>query len=326
MSIQDLELQKQQYLDEMKSMINQIQIEDYRNERIDIHYRKECEIMIDELKLKFNEMSIEINKLTMEEEIPRTLIMRNEELSTIPKKESDEIIKSSVEDLVPIPKAKSVTFSNPLFDSNDDFTSSDDESLSDEDVQEDNVKIYSNPLFKFDDEYISSDINPLFDEVLENIENKDSYDSNLDKPDLLVTPLYVFNEDECFYPGGDVDEINSFNIPLDCEDGYYDSEGDILYLESLLSDDLLHHDPFTPTMSVASILDGFTDEPPLEENNDLFDLESRNDEWKKILYNAPIDDLMTEDKFLTLGFGRKFFLQHDCPDCEDARARGFCPS
>ncbi|GJX87444.1 hypothetical protein Tco_0339458 [Tanacetum coccineum] len=62
MSIQDMEDLKQQYLDEMKSMINQIQIKDYRNERIDIRYRRECESMIDELKGKFNGMSIEINK------------------------------------------------------------------------------------------------------------------------------------------------------------------------------------------------------------------------------------------------------------------------
>ncbi|GJW12087.1 hypothetical protein Tco_1577914 [Tanacetum coccineum] len=80
-----------------------------------------------------------------------SLIMGNEELSTIPEKESDEFIKSSVEDLVPIPsesegtsendsesvlpssddfslifEEKSVTFSSPLFNSNDDFTSSDD--------------------------------------------------------------------------------------------------------------------------------------------------------------------------------------------------------
>nr|GFD05105.1 hypothetical protein [Tanacetum cinerariifolium] len=107
--------------------------------------------------------------------------MGNEELNTIPEKESDEFIKSSIEDLVSIPiefedtsgsesvcnlpscddfspidvlEEKSVTFSNPLFNSNDDFNSSDDESLSDEDILEDNVKIYSNPLFEFDDEYI----------------------------------------------------------------------------------------------------------------------------------------------------------------------------
>nr|GEW43062.1 hypothetical protein [Tanacetum cinerariifolium] len=187
-----------------------------------------------------------------------SLIMENEKLNTIPKKESDEFIKFSDEDLVPIPseyedtsgsdsefilplcddfspinvfEEESVTFSNPLFNSNDDFTSSDDESLSDEDVSEENVKIYSNPLFKFDNEYIYSDVNPLFDEVLEDIESKDSHDSNLDESTFLVIPPSDVNEDECFDPGGDVDKINDF------EDGYYHSEGDILYLESLLSDD-----------------------------------------------------------------------------------------
>ncbi|GJY34835.1 hypothetical protein Tco_0419304 [Tanacetum coccineum] len=241
---------------------------------------------------------------TMEPE--DSLSMGDEDLSTIPEKESNEFIKSIVEDLVPIPsesedtsesdsdcdlppcddissidvpRGNSMTFSNPLFDSNDDFTSSDDESLSDEDVPEDNVKIYSNPLFEFDDEYISSDINPLFDEVLEDIENKDPYDSDLDEPALLVTPLFDFNEDECFDPGGDVDEIEL----------------------------LLHRDPSTPKISVASILEGFTDEPPLEENDDLFDLESKENEWKKILYDAPIDDLMTEDKVFDPGIHEKTF-------------------
>nr|GFB79295.1 hypothetical protein [Tanacetum cinerariifolium] len=82
----------------------------------------------------------------------------------------------------------------PIEDPENDFTYSDDESLSDEDVPEENFKIYSNALFEFNDEYISNDVNPLFDEVLENIENKDSYDSNLDEPDLPVTPLSDANE------------------------------------------------------------------------------------------------------------------------------------
>ncbi|GKC83488.1 hypothetical protein Tco_1139205, partial [Tanacetum coccineum] len=180
--------------------------------------------------------------------------MRDEHLSTILEKESDEFIKSSVKDLVPIlseskdtsgsdsdcdlplcddfspiniPKGNSMTFSNPLFDSNDDFTSSNDESLFDEDILEDNVKIYSSPFSKFDDEYISSDVNPLYKEVLENIESKDSYVSNLDEPALLVTPLFDANEDECFDPGGDFDEIDAFldvDISMDIENGYHDSE------------------------------------------------------------------------------------------------------
>ncbi|GKD20499.1 hypothetical protein Tco_1222202, partial [Tanacetum coccineum] len=100
------------------------------------------------------------------------------------------------------------------------------ESLSDEDVPEDNVKIYSNPLFEFDDEYISSDVNPLFNEVLEDIEREDSYVSRLDEPDLLVTSFSDFKEDESFDPGGNVDEIEL----------------------------LLHSDPSTPKISIASIL------------------------------------------------------------------------
>ncbi|GJR47555.1 hypothetical protein Tco_1315658 [Tanacetum coccineum] len=338
MSIQDMENLKQHYLDEMLSLSNDLQIKDYRNEKIDIHFRRECESMIDELKGKFNGMSIEINKkkelqhleqvanlstypsqrfksfcynddddydyeestIRLNEivsqippsiaitpvlptlELEDSLIMGNEELSTIPEKESDEFIKSSVEDLVPIPsksedtsesdsvcdlpscddfslinvyEEKSMNFSNPLFDSNEDFTSSDDESLSDEDVPEDHVKLYSNPLFKFNDEYISSDVNPLFDEVLENIESKDSYVSNLDEPALLVTPLSDANEDECFDPGGDIDEIDAFldmDNSADIKNDYHDSDGDIIYLESLLIDDtilnlhpevFLDHDP-----------------------------------------------------------------------------------
>ncbi|GJR40469.1 hypothetical protein Tco_1216153 [Tanacetum coccineum] len=351
MSLQEMEDLKQHYLDEMLSLSNDLGIKDYHNEKIDIRFRRECENMIDELKGKFNGMSIEINKKKElqqleqaaklstyttepsrrfnyfyddddeESSIPLrdiisklppsiaitpvlptlepedSLIMGNEELSTIPEKESDEFIKSSVEDLVPIPsesedtsgsdsdcdlpscdnispinvsEEKSVIFSNPLFDSNDNFTSSDDESLSDEDVPEDNFKIYSNPLFEFDDEYISSDVNPLFDEVLEDIECKDSYDSNLDESTFLVTPLSDSNEDKCFTPSDDVEL-------------------------------LLHRDLSTPMISVVSILEGFTDEPSLEENDDLFDLESKTNDWKKILYNAPIDDLMTKDKIFDPG-------------------------
>ncbi|GJS80996.1 hypothetical protein Tco_0747537 [Tanacetum coccineum] len=62
MSIQDMEDMKQQYSDEMKSLINEIQIKDYRNEKIDIGFRRECEIKINELKENLNRMSIEINK------------------------------------------------------------------------------------------------------------------------------------------------------------------------------------------------------------------------------------------------------------------------
>ncbi|GKC80148.1 hypothetical protein Tco_1130922 [Tanacetum coccineum] len=168
-----------------------------------------------------------------------SLIMGDEDLCTIPKKESDEVIKSSVEDLVPILSESEdtsnndsecdlpfyddsfpldvlggnfVTFSNPLFDSIDDFTSSDDGSFPNEDVQEENLKTYSNPLFEFDDNQ----------------------------------PLSDANEDKYFDPRGDIDKIDAFldiDVFMDIEDGYHDSEGDIIYLECLLTNDTTHNLP-----------------------------------------------------------------------------------
>ncbi|GJV62660.1 hypothetical protein Tco_1473488 [Tanacetum coccineum] len=199
--------------------------------------------------------SVETNILLLKK------FLNDDPSSPLPPKEFNfeklKMIKSSIDDFssVNVYEEKSVTFSNPLFDSNDDFTSSDDESLFDEDVPEDNVKIYSNPLFAYDDEYISSDVNPLFDEVLEDIESKDSYVSILDEPALLVTPLSGVNEDECFDLGGVIDEIDAFldmDISTDIKNEDHDSEGDIIYLESFLIDDtipnlppgvFLDHDP-----------------------------------------------------------------------------------
>ncbi|GKD54630.1 hypothetical protein Tco_1288017 [Tanacetum coccineum] len=160
--------------------------------------------------------------LTMEPE--DSLNMGDKALSTIPKKESNQVIKSSFEDLVPILSESEdtsdsdeecdlpfcdnpVTFCNPLFDTNNDFTSSGDKSLPEED----------------------------------DIESKDSYVSNLDKAALLVTPLSDANEDECFDPGGDIDEIKacltSDSIPSGIDGADFDPEGDILLLEKLLNDD-----------------------------------------------------------------------------------------
>ncbi|GKF42877.1 hypothetical protein Tco_0126219, partial [Tanacetum coccineum] len=127
---------------------------------------------------------------------------------------------------------------------------------------------FSNPLFEFDVNFNSSDINPLFDEVLEDIECKDSYDSNLDESTFLVTPLFYSNKDECLAPGDNI-EIQ------------------------------LHHDPSTPMKSVASILEGFIDDSPFEENDDLFDLECKSNDWKRILYD-PGGDNDEIDAFLAI--------------------------
>ncbi|GJW01956.1 reverse transcriptase domain-containing protein [Tanacetum coccineum] len=144
----------------------------------------------------------------------------------------------------------------------------DDESFLKEDVQEENFQVYSNPLFEFDDNYNSSDINPLFNEILEDVERKDSNVSNFDEPVLLNTPL--FDEDECFDPGGEIDKIDAFM------DAYNDSEGDVLEIlhnttHNLFPEVFFDHEP-----------QGLKDEP----DN---------------------DDLMTEDKVFDPGIWEKIF-------------------
>ncbi|GJZ84349.1 hypothetical protein Tco_0649688 [Tanacetum coccineum] len=148
-----------------------------------------------------------------------SLIMRDEHLSTF-----------STEEIIPIPRESEETSrsdSKNVLPSCDDFSSI-------KDPRDDSVTL-SNPFFEFDVNFNSSTINPLFDEILEDIECKDSYDSNLDESTFLVTPLSDSNKDESLTPRDDI-KI------------------------------LLHHDPSTPLKSIASILEGFINDPPFEAN------------------------------------------------------------
>ncbi|GJV83301.1 putative ribonuclease H-like domain-containing protein [Tanacetum coccineum] len=252
--------------------------------------------------------------------IPDSLIMEDEHLDSIPVTESANTIKSSVEDLVPTPSESAdlsdgesecdvpvgdessstfTTFSNPLFDSNDDFTFSDDESLSDEDVPKEKFKIYSNPLFD-DEEIISTKIDPhsfnaesnliesllnrdtlidssKFDYLLEEFSSEPahtdpippgivdidlepeeeirlaenlSYDNSSPRPpeernseiadtilETLSPPTIPFEDS-----GSLMEEIDLFlasddSMPPSIEINDYDSEGDIHFLEELLSND-----------------------------------------------------------------------------------------
>nr|GEV99939.1 hypothetical protein [Tanacetum cinerariifolium] len=96
------------------------------------------------------------------------------------------------------------TFSNPLFDDNDDFTSSDDESLSNEDVLMEDFKVYSNPLY--DDEEINSDkIDPHYfnieSDLIESLYNRYTLFDSSPKFDYLVEisgelmPTSIINEE-----------------------------------------------------------------------------------------------------------------------------------
>nr|GEV85107.1 hypothetical protein [Tanacetum cinerariifolium] len=121
---------KQQYLDEMKSLIN--------SEYCD-------EIKIDELKGNFNRMSIKINKKEKLQQLEQSSV---ENLVPIPSESEDF---SDIESECDMPDCddsqmtKFLTISNPLFN---DYTSSDDESSHEED---------SDPFMEEIDLFLASD-------------------------------------------------------------------------------------------------------------------------------------------------------------------------
>ncbi|GJR56942.1 hypothetical protein Tco_1499104 [Tanacetum coccineum] len=142
------------------------------------------------------EYTIAITPVLPTEKPDNSLSMRDEHLSTTLKTESDELIKSSDEYLLPIPSESEdffdiesecdvpdcdnsqttnfSTFSNPLFD---DSTSSDDESSHEEVIHEMSFKTYSNPLFDLDEEIISSEFNPIHNEDLNSTPKNDRFDT-----------------------------------------------------------------------------------------------------------------------------------------------------
>ncbi|GJT36376.1 hypothetical protein Tco_0926795 [Tanacetum coccineum] len=127
--------------------------------------------------------------------------MEDEHLDTIPETESDEFIKSSVENFFPTPSEPDdfsdiesecdvlvcdnlTNFSNPLFDANDDDASNDKEEF----------KISSNPLFDLDE------VSPIDDEVLESITSIppgiDSFDAESDLIESLLNRDTSINDSQ----------------------------------------------------------------------------------------------------------------------------------
>nr|GEW44172.1 hypothetical protein [Tanacetum cinerariifolium] len=190
---------------------------------------------------------IAITPVLSTRETKDSLIMRDEHLDTIPEKESNEFIKSSVENLVPNPSKSEdehecdvpvcddfITFSNLLFDADDNFPSSDEKSFSDEDIMK---EIYSNPLF--DKEIISIKIDPHYfnaeSELIESLLNQDSSIISSSKIDSLldefVSELILLKSIPPGIDEADCDpkeEIHLIKKLLD-----------ILILEELLSNDSL---------------------------------------------------------------------------------------
>nr|GEX71070.1 hypothetical protein [Tanacetum cinerariifolium] len=218
-----------------------------------------------------------------------SLIMGDEHLDTIPEKESDEFIKSSVEDLVSNPSefedececdvpdcddsqtTNFSMFSNPLFD---DSTSSDDGSSHEEVIYEMSFKTYSSPLFDLDEEIISSEFNPIHNEDLDFTLKNDCFDTEsylleslLNHDSLMVSSLKIDSLLAEFV--GELIFLNS--IPPGIDEANCDLEEDIHLVERLLYDNSFPRplEEFVSENSNADI-ESFSPSPILVEDSDSF--------------------------------------------------------
>nr|GEU98316.1 hypothetical protein [Tanacetum cinerariifolium] len=201
-----------------------------------------------------------------------SLRMRDEHLDTISKKESDEFMKSSVENLVPSPSESEdececdvlacddfTTFSNLLFDTDKDFSSSDDKSFYDEDIPK---EIYSNPLFN--EEIISIEIDPHHfqaeSDLIKSLLNQDSSIISSSKIDSLLDEF-----------GGE--RILLKSIPPGINETDCDPEEQIRLIKKLLYDNSSRRPPeeFISENSNAAI-ESFSPSPiPVKDSDSLRD-------------------------------------------------------
>nr|GFA86068.1 hypothetical protein [Tanacetum cinerariifolium] len=227
------------------------------DEKYTIHYREYLEKPPDA-----------VTTILPTEEPKHLLSMGYEHLITTPETEFEEVTESNAKNLLPIPSECEVTledkiecdkpakdesssifttFSNPLFDYNDDFTSSDDESLPDEDVPTEEFKIYSNPLF--DNEEISSN---EIDQHCFNVES-DLIESLLNRNTLIDSfPKIGFLLKEF---SGELAHINP-----EIKDADFDFEEEIRLIENLLYDNSF---PRPPEELNAEIADTIIESIPL---------------------------------------------------------------
>nr|GFA55819.1 hypothetical protein [Tanacetum cinerariifolium] len=266
-----------------------------------------------------------------------SLSMGDEHLDTISATESEELIKSYVENLVPNPSESEgengcdmpacfTTFSTILFDAEYEFDSSDDQSLSDEDFP---GEIFSNPLFE--EEIISTKIDPHhFDAESDLIESMLNHDSFIIPSSSKIDSLL----DEF---AGELTLLKS--IPPGIYETYCYPEDEICFTERLLYDNssprpseefvsensYAEIESFSPSPIPIKDSDSFMEEidltftlddpmpPSIEDDDD--DSEGNIFFLERLLHDDPIPLLDTLDfsydvrvflSFFTYPYSRKF--------------------
>nr|GFB70836.1 hypothetical protein [Tanacetum cinerariifolium] len=222
--------------------------------------------------------TIAITPVLSTEEPDNSLSMRDEHLDTIPATESDEVIKSSVKDIVPIPSESEGILDtmcdvhlvkNPtpfeakdhfeiVINSNDDYSSSDDDSLYNENIE----YVEASP---HDSELVSLEVEKIVIPEDEEIED-DNLREKLLKVNLLIakieelkdnpTPYSEFLTKSSFiFPKSVLEETNTFDDSLpEFENLCFDLE------EISSSGTTTHSDISLPDYEAFSFYDGHIEE------------------------------------------------------------------
>ncbi|GJX46622.1 hypothetical protein Tco_0271812 [Tanacetum coccineum] len=226
--------------------------------------------------------------------------MGDEDLNFIPNKELDK------EDLIPIPRESKIgkecdfplcddfqsfkTFSNPLFEKKDGFPSRNDESILKEEVHKETLKSYLNPLFEDDEEIISIEVSR---QISPKVNSEPSIESPISSsPSLSSSEASEYSLDEfadelalidfSSYPERDdmtPDDVIEFLLYGDPTSDPTESK-----VEEFINEN-------TPDMSKEFVLDdmSFSPKDDFDNDDDLFEMDSNNDEWKRILYGEDFE-------------------------------------
>ncbi|GJS11352.1 retrovirus-related pol polyprotein from transposon TNT 1-94 [Tanacetum coccineum] len=287
MRIQDLEIQKQQCLEEMKEWINELGIREYQKEEIDIDYRRKCEDKIYELKDKFNGLSIEIRKIIQEAEELRKSEARARSQKIIIDDDDDDLGFYAVHpNTIHTPVSQNVEPKDSLImgDGNINTTPETEtisvESLVSNPSESDDFSLGECNLFNIDDSYYEKSTSrldhlaPISPEIVEVcVDNDDTDDDDdCDMPvcdesspifTIFSNPLFDSNEnfssddESLFEEEIQKDEFNSFSNPL------YDIDDEIITNEK----SLLNRDSPIDSTKTDSIFDEFSFPRLPEEHN-----------------------------------------------------------
>ncbi|GJX13028.1 hypothetical protein Tco_0204786 [Tanacetum coccineum] len=317
MRIQDLEIQKQQCLEEMKEWMNDLGIREYQKEEIDIDFRRKCEDKIYELKDKFNSLSIEIRKTIQEAEELRKSEARARSQKIIIDDDDDNLGFYAVHpNMIHTPVSQNEEPKDSLIMGDGHINTTPEtemisvETLVSNPSESDDFSLGECNLFDIDDSYYEKSTSrlahlaPISPEIVEvcvdndDTDDDDDYDDDCDMPGCdISSPIFTVFSNPLFDPNDNFssddeslfeeeiqkDEFNSFSNPLyDIDDEIITNESNFLSKKDL--DEII-----VPSFSDDSILRGIeSDRDSGEDTTSIDDL--------------PLDDSMIFSEYESFTF------------------------